>query len=139
MAIATINPFTGETEKTYDAMSDAEVDARLAKAAATSATFRRTSFAQRAAWTRAAADILDAEVDAIARMMTVEMGKPITAARGEARKCAVGLRFYADHAESFLADEPADAGAVGASRAWVRYDHSAPCWPRCRGTFRCGR
>ncbi|MEY2426344.1 MAG: succinate-semialdehyde dehydrogenase / glutarate-semialdehyde dehydrogenase [Actinomycetota bacterium] len=126
MAIATINPFTGETVKTYDAMTDAEVDARLAKAAATFATFRRTSFAERAGWTRAAADILESEADTIARMMTIEMGKPITAARGEARKCAAGLRFYAEHAEKFLTDEPAESSAVGASRAWIRYEPLGP-------------
>jgi succinate-semialdehyde dehydrogenase/glutarate-semialdehyde dehydrogenase len=126
MAIATIDPFTGETVKTFEPMSDQEVDDRLARAEATFATFRHTSFAQRAEWARAAADILDAEADSIGRMMTIEMGKPITAARGEARKCAVGLRFYAEHAEALLADEPADAQAVGASRAFVRYDPLGP-------------
>ncbi len=126
MAIATINPATGETVKTFDAMSDAEVDARISKAAETFASFRATSFAQRGDWAGAAADILESEVDAIARMMTIEMGKPITAARGEAHKCATGLRFYAEHAEAFMDDEPADASVVGASRAFVRYQPLGP-------------
>src|SRR3546814_6171804 len=59
-------------------------------------------------------------------MMTTEMGKTLSAARAEAAKCAVGCRFYAERAEGFLADEPADADAVKASRAFVRYQPLGP-------------
>ena len=65
-------------------------------------------------------------VDDIARVMTTEMGKTIVAARAEVLKCAKGCRFYAQHAEAMLADEPADAGAVGATRAYVRYEPLGP-------------
>ena len=58
MAIATINPATGETLKTYDELSEAEVERCLAAAAATHASYRLTSFADRAGWMRQAADIL---------------------------------------------------------------------------------
>ncbi len=121
MAIATQNPATGETVKTFDALSDSEVDERLAKAAAAFATYRLTSYDDRAGWMRAAADILDAEVDSIAAMMTLEMGKTLKSAKAEVAKCAKGCRFYADHAAEFLADEAADAGAVGAVKAYARY------------------
>jgi succinate-semialdehyde dehydrogenase / glutarate-semialdehyde dehydrogenase len=121
MAIATVNPATGETVKTFDALSAEEVDAKLARAAEAFRSYRLTSFSQRAAWMRAAADLLDREADAIAATMTTEMGKTVKAARAEAQKCARACRFYAEHAESFLADEPADPSAVGAERAFARY------------------
>jgi succinate-semialdehyde dehydrogenase/glutarate-semialdehyde dehydrogenase len=121
MAIATTNPATGEVEKTFEALTDAEVDDRIARAAATAVAMHATSFADRAAWMNAAADALDAQCDEIGRVMTTEMGKTIVAARAEVTKCAKGCRFYAQHAEAMLADEPADAAAVGAQRAFVRY------------------
>ena len=126
MAIATTNPATGEIEKTFAALTDAEVDERIARAAATAATYRLTSFADRARWMNAAADALEAACDEIARVMTTEMGKTIVAARAEVLKCAKGCRFYAEHAEAMLAEEPADAGAVGAKRAYVRYEPLGP-------------
>ncbi len=126
MAIATTNPATGEIEATFEALTDAEVDRRIALAAATAAEYRHTSFADRARWMNAAADRLESACEEIARVMTTEMGKTIVAARAEVLKCAKGCRFYALHAESMLADEPADAGAVGASRAYVRYQPLGP-------------
>jgi succinate-semialdehyde dehydrogenase/glutarate-semialdehyde dehydrogenase len=126
VAIATINPATGETLKTYDELSEAEVQRCLATAAAAHASYRLTSFADRAAWMRRAADILDDENEQIATMMVTEMGKTLVAARAEVTKCATTCRYYAEHAEGYLADEPADAAAVGASGAWVRYDPLGP-------------
>ncbi len=126
MAIATTNPTTGEIEKTFEALTTAQVDERITRAAATAREYRLTSFADRARWMRAAADRLDEQCDDIARVMTTEMGKTIVAARAEVSKSAKGCRFYAVHAESMLADEPADAGAVGASRAYVRYQPLGP-------------
>jgi len=126
MAIATTNPATGEIEKTFEALSDAEVDERIARAAATAITYRRTTFDDRARWMNAAADALESACEEIARVMTTEMGKTIVAARAEVLKCAKGCRFYAQHAAAMLADEPADAGAVGATRAYVRYEPLGP-------------
>jgi succinate-semialdehyde dehydrogenase/glutarate-semialdehyde dehydrogenase len=121
MPIATINPATGETLRTFEPLGGDEIDARIAKAADTFNSYRRTTFAQRAEWLRAAAAILDDGVDRIARLMTTEMGKTVAAAGAEVKKCATAARFYAEHAEAFLADEPADAAAVGASAAFTRY------------------
>ena len=126
MAIATVNPATGETVKTFDPLSTEEIDAKVARAAEAFQRYRLTTFAQRAAWMRAAADILDREVDAIAAMMTTEMGKTLKAAKAEAQKCAKACRFYAEHAEAFLADEPVDPSAVGAQRALTRYQPIGP-------------
>src|SRR4051812_49155042 len=121
MAIATTNPTTGQTLKTFDELTDAEIDDRLGRAAAAFAAYRHTPFAERATWMRAAADVLEESCDGAAAMMTTEMGKPIAAARAEVLKCAKACRFYAERAQSMLADEPADAAAVGASRAYTRY------------------
>jgi len=121
MAIATVNPATGETIKAFDALSVEELDAKLARADAAFQSYRLTTFAQRAEWMQAAADILEKEADGIAAVMTTEMGKTLKAAKAEALKCAKACRFYAENAEAFLADEPADAGAVNAKKAYTRY------------------
>ncbi len=126
MAIATINPATGETVKTYEDMSEEDVERCLAAAAAAHAGYRLTSFEERAGWMRQAAGILDAEQDQIAAMMTTEMGKTLAAAKQEVAKCAATCRYYAEHAAGFLADEPADAEAVGASRAYVTFQSLGP-------------
>jgi succinate-semialdehyde dehydrogenase/glutarate-semialdehyde dehydrogenase len=126
MAIATTNPATGEVLKTFEPMTDAQVDERLARAEAGFEALRATSFDQRAQWLRAAADILDTETDSVARMMTTEMGKTLVAARAEVGKCAAACRFYAEHAEGYLADEPAEATLVGARRAYARYEPLGP-------------
>lgn len=126
MAIATTNPATGRIDKTFDPLSDEELEARLERAASTFASFRDTTFAQRAVWMNAAAAILDAERETVAAMMTTEMGKTISAARAEAQKCATGCRFYAARAADFLADEPADPGPVHAERAFTRYQPLGP-------------
>ncbi len=126
MPIATTNPATGELVKSYDPMSDADVEERLAASVSAFEALRETTFEERAGWMRAAADLLDKENDAVARTMTLEMGKTLASARAEAGKCALGCRFYAEHAEAFLADEPVDPGAVGASAAYVRYRPLGP-------------
>jgi len=126
VAIASVNPATGVTVQTFEEMSDAEVDRRLAAAATAHASYRLTTFDERAGWMRAAAGILDAEQEQIATMITTEMGKTLTAARQEVAKCAAACRFYAEHAARFLADEPADAAAVGAARAYATFQPLGP-------------
>jgi succinate-semialdehyde dehydrogenase / glutarate-semialdehyde dehydrogenase len=126
VAIATINPATGQTVKTYDEMSEADVERCLGAATAAHASYRLTSFGARAGWMRRAAEILDDEQDQVAAMMTTEMGKTLAAAKAEVAKCATACRYYADHAAEFLADEPADAKAVGAANAYVSYQPIGP-------------
>jgi succinate-semialdehyde dehydrogenase/glutarate-semialdehyde dehydrogenase len=120
--IATINSATGETVKTFTAATDAEVDAAIARAHERFLDYRHsTTFAQRAEWANGVADLLEKEADDVAAMMTLEMGKTLRSAKAEALKCAKGFRYYAEHAEQLLADEPADAGKVGAKKAYIRY------------------
>lgn len=123
MAIATINPTTGSTEMIIEPHSPAEVDERIAQADAAAHALRATTYAQRAAWMNAAADILDDQAEGLGELITIEMGKPIAQSVAEVRKCAKAACFYASHAEEFLADAPLDDPAlVGASRAWTRYE-----------------
>ncbi|WP_299536093.1 NADP-dependent succinic semialdehyde dehydrogenase [uncultured Streptomyces sp.] len=124
MPIATVNPANGETLETFDALGEEETERRLAAAHAASLSHRTTPFAERAALLNRAADLLDADQDDIARTMTLEMGKPLAAARAEAAKCAKAMRWYADRAEGLLADEhPSDDDVrdSGAVRARVHY------------------
>ncbi len=126
MAIATTNPTTGEVVKTFDALTDEQLQEKLARAQAAFLAYRRTSYAERAGWLRAVADLLDAETDPIAALMTLEMGKTLAAARAEVGKCAAGCRFYAEHGERMLAGAEVDAQAVGAQRAYVRWEPLGP-------------
>ncbi|MEU6575662.1 NADP-dependent succinic semialdehyde dehydrogenase [Streptomyces sp. NPDC046805] len=129
MPIATVNPATGETLETFEAMDDDEIERRLELAEATFRTYRTTPIAERARLLNRAADLLDAEREDVARVMTTEMGKPLAQARAEAAKCARAMRWYAEHGEELLADEePAEADVKdsGASRVRVRYRPLGP-------------
>jgi succinate-semialdehyde dehydrogenase/glutarate-semialdehyde dehydrogenase len=126
MAIATINPATGETVKTFEELSEEEIDRCVTRACETFATYRLTSYGERAGWMRRAADILDEDLDRVARMMTTEMGKTLAAAKQEVQKCAKTCRFYAEHSAAFLADEPVDPASVGATAAYTRYQPLGP-------------
>lgn len=123
MVIATVNPTTGSTEMVIEPHVPAEVEERIAQAAEASHVLRATTFGQRAEWMRAAADILADQAEGLGELITVEMGKPIAQSIAEVRKSEKAMRFYAVHAEEFLADELLDdPAAVNASRAWTRYE-----------------
>ncbi|MEH0972582.1 NADP-dependent succinic semialdehyde dehydrogenase [Micromonospora sp. CPCC 205546] len=126
MPIATTNPATGQTLKTYDPMSPEQIDDAIERADLAYRQLRGTTVEQRGRRLNAAADLLEAERDEIARLMTTEMGKTYASAKAEVTKCASACRFYAAKAADFLADEPADAGAVKAVRAFVRYQPIGP-------------
>ncbi|WP_175409417.1 NADP-dependent succinic semialdehyde dehydrogenase [Streptomyces sp. TRM64462] len=129
MPIATVNPATGETLRTFPPFEPAEIERRVAASATAFRTYRTTSFAERAALLRRAADLLEQDAPDVARRVTTEMGKPLTAARAEVAKCAKAMRWYADHAEGLLADErPADADVrdTGAATARVHYRPLGP-------------
>ena len=112
MAIATVNPATGETLSTFDALSDADVDARLARASTAFQTWRTTPVADRAAVVARAGGLLEKHQDRFGRLITLEMGKPLKAAIEEAAKCALGCRYYAEHASEFVAPERVADGEV---------------------------
>ncbi|MBE9156891.1 NAD-dependent succinate-semialdehyde dehydrogenase [Nodosilinea sp. LEGE 06152] len=123
MPISSINPATGAVFKTFEPLSDADVEHKLALAAKAFTTYRQTSFEQRATWLRQAAQVLDDNKAAYAKIMTLEMGKPLAGAVAEVEKSALVCRYYADHGAEFLADEPA---TTDASRSFVRYQPMGP-------------
>ncbi|HXY15304.1 MAG TPA: NAD-dependent succinate-semialdehyde dehydrogenase [Terriglobales bacterium] len=123
MAIASINPATGELIRTFEALSESQVEEKLQRAANAFADYRRVPFADRARMMRKAADILENEKEAHARLMTSEMGKTFRSAVDEAVKCAWACRYYADNAERFLADEVVETNA---KRSYVHYQPMGP-------------
>ena len=120
MAIASVNPATGEKLREFAPLGEAEIEKKLERAEQAFRDHRRTSFAERAAKMRRAAKILETEKDEFALVMTIEMGKPMRAARDEAAKCALVCRYYAEHAEQFLADEVVETDAE--TRSFIRYE-----------------
>jgi succinate-semialdehyde dehydrogenase/glutarate-semialdehyde dehydrogenase len=123
MTIATINPASGRTERTFQPLSDAELDARIQCAADTYRRYRRLALPERTRMLIRAAEILEAEKEVFGRLMTLEMGKTLKAAVDEAVKCALGCRYYAEHAERFLAEEEI---ATSATRSFIRYEPIGP-------------
>jgi len=119
MAIASINPATGEKLKEFAAFDDAEIEKRLKRAEKAFAHHRREPFAKRAQLMMAVASLLEQEKDRLARTMTLEMGKLFRAAQEEIAKCIRGCRFYAENGERFLEDETAQTDAA---QSYVRYD-----------------
>jgi succinate-semialdehyde dehydrogenase/glutarate-semialdehyde dehydrogenase len=118
MSIATINPATGATLKTFEPLSDSGLEEKLRLAVKAFDEFRQTPFASRAALMTKVAGILEADKEKFGRVMTTEMGKTYRSAVDEAAKCAWVCRYYAEHAEKFLADEVAD---IPGSKSFVRY------------------
>jgi len=118
MAIATINPATGELLKRFEPLTDGQLEEKIHLAQQTFADFRRLSFVERGKMMWRAADILESEKQELARLMTLEMGKTLRSAVDEAVKCAWACRFYAENAERFLADEVIQTTA---RKSYVRY------------------
>jgi succinate-semialdehyde dehydrogenase/glutarate-semialdehyde dehydrogenase len=123
MPIASINPATGETIKTFDSLSESQINEKLQRAADTFRAYRSTTFDDRERWMLSAAEILESEKHNFARLMTTEMGKPIKGAVGEAEKCAWVCRYYAETAKHHLADKLIETNA---SRSYVRFQPLGP-------------
>ncbi len=119
MALASVNPASGQTLRTFAPATAAQVESALVRAVLAQRSWRTVSFAERAASMERAADVLEEEKRTFGRTITLEMGKPIGAAIAEVEKCAWVCRFYAERAESFLAPEIV---ATDAGRSYVRYD-----------------
>jgi succinate-semialdehyde dehydrogenase / glutarate-semialdehyde dehydrogenase len=118
MAIATVNPATGEVVQTFQALTTEQIESKLQLAVSAFRAERKTPFAERAKRMMKAAEILERDRERFGRLMTLEMGKPLKAAIAEAAKCATACRYYAENAERLLADEVVETGA---KKSFVRY------------------
>lgn len=105
MEFRTSNPYNGEEIKTYHALTEKELDAKLNKAQVTFGSWKKISLAERCRLMKKAGEVLLENVEVYAKLMSLEMGKPIVEARGEVKKCAWVCDYYADHAADFLANE----------------------------------
>ena len=123
MPIASINPTTGETLKTFTALNETQIEEKLQRAANTFQSYRRTPFAERELPMFRAAEIMEADKQELARLMTTEMGKPIKSAVQEAEKCALVCRYYADNARRHLADQTVETSAT---RSFVQFQPLGP-------------
>lgn len=118
MAIASINPATGQLLKSFESLSGAQIEEKLQRAATAFPTYRRLPFAERARMMVGAADNLEHEKETFGRLMTTEMGKPFRAGVEEAAKCAWACRYFAENSERFLGDEVVETTA---SRSYIHY------------------
>jgi succinate-semialdehyde dehydrogenase/glutarate-semialdehyde dehydrogenase len=117
--LQTVNPATGEPGRSYEKTSIEDALEAAAAAHAAQREWRRTSFADRSATIRKAAEILRSRADEFARLMTEEMGKTRTEGLAEIEKCAFHCDWFADHAERYLANEPID---LGGEEAFVTFN-----------------
>ncbi|HMF63670.1 MAG TPA: NAD-dependent succinate-semialdehyde dehydrogenase [Edaphobacter sp.] len=118
MAIESINPANGKTLRRFDPLTDEAVREKIALAAEAFRTYATVPLEHRALCMRKLAAILEHETDDLATIITIEMGKPLHAARLEVLKCATACRYYADNAARILAPESIPTE----NHSYVRWD-----------------
>ena len=118
-----VNPATGEELQSFEALGDEALEERLERSVDAWTRARESSIGERAERMGRAAEVLEAGKQAYARLMTLEMGKPIEQAVGEVEKCAWVCRHYAEHAEAYLSAEEVETDA---RRSYVRYRPLGP-------------
>src|SRR5919197_3404802 len=123
MSMQSINPATGDVLETFDEMKDSEIERILSGAQAAFQEWRRVPYATRAVHMDKAVHLLRARKTEYARMMALEMGKPLTQGEAEVEKCAWACEYYAAHAERLLAEQPRETDA---SRSYIRFDPVGP-------------
>jgi succinate-semialdehyde dehydrogenase/glutarate-semialdehyde dehydrogenase len=123
MPFVAINPATEEVIAEYPVLSADEVDQALERASGAYQSWRRMTFNERGALLTRAAELIESEIPVIAELMTLEMGKTFAAAKGEAMKCAMTMRYFAEHAEAMLREESLPTKG---SRSGVRFDPIGP-------------
>lgn len=119
MEFNSTNPYTGEVVGSYSELTSAELEAKLNQSAIAFKDWKKVPLGERSALMVKAGQVLRDNVEEYARMITLEMGKPITESRGEINKCAWVCDYYADNAEAFLADEVIKTDAES---SFVRHD-----------------
>src|SRR5436190_3327113 len=123
MAIASINPATGEKLQEFSAFDDTEIEKRLNLAEKAFRKYRATTFTERSELLEAVAELLFQETKKFAEIITLEMGKLFRDSVAEIEKCARGCQFYAENGERFLEDE---AAQTDAAESYVQYQPLGP-------------
>jgi len=123
MAIASVNPATGEKLREFSRFDDAEIEKRLSRAEETFGRYRRSTFIERSERLHAATELLFQEKEKFAEIITMEMGKLFRDSIAEIEKCARGCRFYAENGARFLQEEPAQTDAA---ESYVEYQPLGP-------------
>ena len=123
MTYQTINPATEELIETFENHTDSEAERALERASRVFRAWRATPVSRRVEILEKAADLLEGRATELARIMALEMGKPISQGEAEARKCALACRYYVSHAEKLLRPQPRESDA---SSSFVRYDPLGP-------------
>ncbi|HZP64297.1 MAG TPA: NAD-dependent succinate-semialdehyde dehydrogenase [Terriglobales bacterium] len=123
MAIASINPANQQVLKTFEPLTESQIEEKVQRAADAFVQYRQVPFSERARMMLAAGEILEKEKEAHGRLMTSEMGKTLRSAIDEAAKCAWACRYYAENAERFLADEIVETNA---KKSFIRYQPVGP-------------
>ncbi len=120
MSIASTNPATGQQLKTFPALTNDVLQTKILEADRAFREYRQTSWVQRSSWLHRAAELLRDERESLkwAKLMTLEMGKPIEQAIAEVQKCASVCEYYADHGAELLAPELV---TTDASQSWIEY------------------
>lgn len=119
MSFTAINPATEEVIAQYRAHSSEQIDTALTAASTAFASWSEVPVEERALLMERGAELLEGEIPVIAQLMTSEMGKTFNAAKGEAAKSAMAMRYYAEHASEILAPESI---LTRGSRSGVRYE-----------------
>jgi succinate-semialdehyde dehydrogenase/glutarate-semialdehyde dehydrogenase len=119
MPFVATNPTTEEVLSQYPAHTAEQIDLALSTASSAFEAWRGVHVKERAELMNRAAELLEGEIPVIAQLMTSEMGKTFAAAKGEAAKCAMTMRYYAEHAPAMLETEFIETSG---SRSGVRYE-----------------
>jgi succinate-semialdehyde dehydrogenase / glutarate-semialdehyde dehydrogenase len=123
MAYVAVNPATGEEVARFDYHSAQEIERRLDRADVAWRAWRATTFEERARLMVSASELLEAELPTVATLLTTEMGKTFASAKGEVAKCALCMRYYAEHAQGYLATRQV---ATAAADSGIRYEPLGP-------------
>lgn len=119
MEFQSVNPYNNEPVSKFTALTSAQLDDKLNISQNAFESWRKISVAERCQHIRNAGQVLRDNVEYYARMITLEMGKPIFESRAEVNKCAWVCDYYADNGETFLAHEIIDTDAL---QSFVRHD-----------------
>jgi succinate-semialdehyde dehydrogenase/glutarate-semialdehyde dehydrogenase len=127
--LRSVNPATEEEIERFDVTDDGSIDRLLEASSAAAARWRAAPLQERTRLLRGAAATLRRDVEEHAAVITREMGKTLAEARAEVEKCAFVCEYFAEHAERFLADEPAPSDSPASFIAYEPLGTVLACMP----------